>query len=135
MKVAALDLGTNTFLLLLAEGRPGEITAVQKDVVEVVRLGQGVDKYKVFHPYALSRARACFERFQKLIEEYQPEKILAVATSAAREVDNGQELFKLGEEFGIPIQVIEGKKEAEISFTGALAGLGVSNKDVAVIDI
>ncbi len=135
MRVAALDLGTNTFLCLLAEGSAQGISKIHKDMVEVVRLGQGVDKNKVFHPYALSRARTCLQHFQKEIEAFQPEKILAVATSAARDVSNSDELFKIGKECNIPIEIIEGEKEAQVSFQGALVGFDFKNKNVSVIDI
>ncbi len=135
MRVAALDLGTNTFLCLLAEGDQHGISKIYKDLVEVVRLGQGVDKHKVFHPYALSRARSCLSKFKKDIEEFKPNKILAVATSAARDVSNCDELFKIGHENNIPIEIIEGEKEAQISFQGAITGFNFKNKNVAVIDI
>lgn len=135
MRVAALDLGTNTFLCLLAEGNAQGISKIHKDLVEVVRLGQGVDKHKVFHPYALSRARACLEGFQKEIEAFHPEKILAVATSAARDVSNSDDLFKIGKEYNIPIEIIEGEKEAKVSFQGALVGFDFKDKGVSVLDI
>ena len=135
MRVAALDLGTNTFLCLLAEGNAQGISKIHKDMVEVVRLGQAVDKNKVFHPYALSRARTCLEQFKKEIEIFQPDKILAVATSAARDVSNSEELFKIGEEYKIPIQIIEGEKEAQISYQGALVGFDLKDKNVSVIDV
>lgn len=135
MRVAALDLGTNTFLCLLAEGSAHGISKIHKDMVEVVRLGQGVDKNKVFHPYALSRARACLQGFQKEIEAFRPEKILAVATSAARDVSNSEELFKIGKEYNIPIEIIEGEKEAQVSFQGALVGFDFNDRCVSVLDI
>lgn len=135
MKVAALDLGTNTFLCLLAEGRKGQVTKIHRDLVEVVRLGQGVDKNKSFHPEALKRARTCLENFKKEIDLFQPERILAVATSAARDAKNGHDLFQTGEDLGIPIEIIEGQQEAEISFQGALVGFEVKDKKVAVLDI
>ena len=65
MKVAALDLGTNTFLCLIAEGDKNGITKVHKDLVEVVRLGQGVDKTGELHPEALVRAKKCLTEFKK----------------------------------------------------------------------
>ncbi len=135
MRVAALDLGTNTFLCLLAEGDSSGISKVHKDMVEVVRLGQGVDKNKVFHPYALSRARTCLANFRKEIEAFKPDKILAVATSAARDVSNSDELFKIGRENKIPIQIIEGQHEAQISFQGSLVGFNLTQSNVSVIDI
>lgn len=135
MKVAALDLGTNTFLCLLAEGDSSGIKKIHKDLVEIVRLGQGVDKNKKLHPEALLRAQKCLTNFKKDITLFKPQKILAVATSAARDAENGSELFKMGQDLGIPIQVIEGAQEAQISFQGALVGFDTTDKSVAVIDI
>jgi exopolyphosphatase/guanosine-5'-triphosphate,3'-diphosphate pyrophosphatase len=135
MKVAALDLGSNTFLCLLAEGDSSGIKKIHKDLVEIVRLGQGVGQTKSFHPDALDRARICLSAFKKEIDLFKPDKILAVATSAARDAKNGEELFKIGRDLQIPIEIIEGEQEAEVSFQGALVGFDIENKNVAVIDI
>jgi exopolyphosphatase/guanosine-5'-triphosphate,3'-diphosphate pyrophosphatase len=135
MKVAALDLGSNTFLCLLAEGNSSGVTKIHKDLVEVVRLGQGVGETKSFHPEALTRARNCLTNFKKEIDAFKPDKILAVATSAARDAKNGDELFKIGRDLQIPIEIIEGSEEAEISFGGALVGFNTKDIPVGVIDI
>lgn len=139
MKVAALDLGTNSFLCLIAEvekhGTQFKITRIISDEVEVVRLGQGVQQNKKFHPEALSRAKACLTKFRKTIDQHQPEKILAMATSAARDVSNPDEFFKIGEELNIPIEIIPGSKEAEITFSGSISGISVGPQTIGVIDI
>lgn len=83
MRVAALDLGTNTFLLLVAEVENGRIQKVLHDEVRVVRLGQGVHQSRRFHPEALQRAEACFADYSKTIQKFQVEKTLACATSAS----------------------------------------------------
>ncbi len=135
MKVAALDLGTNTFLCLIAEGNEKGITKVHKDLVEVVRLGQGVDKTGELHPEALERARKCLTEFKKEIDTFQVDRILAMATSAARDARNGQELFDIGKELGIPIEVIPGEDEARISYQGATGGVIDPTKTNLVIDV
>lgn len=135
MKVAALDLGTNSFLCLIAEVDGGRIQKIISDQVEIVRLGQDVNKTKRFHPQALARAKACLERFQKTILQHQPEKILAMATSAARDVQNAEELFKIGRDLGIPIEIIPGEKEAEITFQGSTSAFPADGIVRAVIDI
>ncbi len=122
MKVAALDLGTNTFLCLIAEGSRNGISKVHKDLAQVVRLGQGVDKTGEFHPDALVRARQCLSEFKKEIDKHNVDRILAMATSAARDAKNGQELFRIGEDLGIPIEIIPGEDEARITYQGATAG-------------
>ncbi|QDK36152.1 Ppx/GppA phosphatase family protein [Bdellovibrio sp. NC01] len=135
MKVAALDLGTNTFLCLIAEGDQKGITKVHKDLVEVVRLGQDVDKTGELHPEALVRAKKCLTEFKKEIDKHNVDKILAMATSAARDAKNGQELFDIGKELGIPIQVIPGEDEARISYQGATGGIIDNTVTNLVLDV
>ena len=69
MKVAALDLGSNTFLCLIAEVENSQITKIYHDSVEAVRLGQELSKNKKFHPEALIRADKCLQEFSKIIED------------------------------------------------------------------
>lgn len=135
MKIAALDLGSNTFLCLIAEVGPNKIKKVIHDQVEIVRLGQGLSNSKRFHPDALKRADLALEKFSKVIAEYKPEKILAMATSAARDAENKEELFELGQKHGIPIEIIPGEKEAEITYCGSISGLEVKDQELMVLDI
>jgi exopolyphosphatase/guanosine-5'-triphosphate,3'-diphosphate pyrophosphatase len=120
MRVAALDLGTNTFILLVADVSEGRIERVVHDEVRVVRLGQGVHQSRSFHPEALERARQCFEAFAQTIANLKVERILACATSAARDVKNSQDLKALASRNGIPLEIISGEKEAELTFLGTL---------------
>lgn len=132
MKVAALDLGTNTFLCLIVDGNKNGITKVHKDLMQVVRLGQGVGETGAFHPDALVRARQCLTEFKKEIDAQKVDKILAMATSAARDAKNGEELFKIGKDLGIPIEIIPGEDEARITYQGATAG-GTDNTKVSLV--
>lgn len=135
MKVAALDLGTNTFLCLIAEGENGRLTKVHRDLVQTVRLGQGVDKSNRFHPEALERAEKCLTEFKQEIDKHGVDHILAMATSAARDAENGPELFKIGERLGIPIEIIPGSDEARITYQGAMVGHPPSPKVALIVDI
>ena len=136
MKVAALDLGTNTFLCLIADGNEKEgITKVYKDLMQVVRLGQDIDKTKRLHPEALKRARTCLEEFKKEIDAQKVDKILAMATSAARDAENGEELFNIGKDLGIPIEIIPGEDEARITYQGATTGRAAEGKTLLVVDV
>lgn len=134
MKVAALDLGSNTFLLLVAEVENGRITQVYQDELRVTRLGQGVNANRAFHPEALQRAEECLREYSEIIESERPERILAMATSAARDVRNAEKLFDLGKQYGIPIEIIPGEREAEITFFGACSERADQNT-CAVIDV
>ena len=133
MKVAALDLGTNTFLLLIAEVTNGAIQKVLHDEVQVVRLGQRVHENRRFHPEALKRADDCFTSFSRTIRSHGVEKILACATSAARDVTNGADLISLGDTHGIPIEIISGVREAELTFLGTIDD--ASSGPVRIIDV
>ncbi len=133
MKVAAMDLGTNSFLCLIAEVCGEEVIPVE-DHIEIVRLGENVQRTGAFSKGALERAEACLKNFKKQIEQASVEKIAAVATSAARDASNGAELLKIGQNLSIPIDIIEGEKEAEYTFNGVLSGKN-KNKEIVVVDI
>jgi exopolyphosphatase/guanosine-5'-triphosphate,3'-diphosphate pyrophosphatase len=133
MRIAALDLGTNTFLCLLAEASDGKIQKIIFDQAETVRLGQDVNKTHRFHPDALQRADACLKKYSHDIQQAGgADVILAFATSAARDVENANELFALGERYGLPLRVISGQQEAECTFFGTVDEI----KDpVAIVDV
>jgi exopolyphosphatase/guanosine-5'-triphosphate,3'-diphosphate pyrophosphatase len=133
MRVAALDLGTNTFILLVAEVSRGQITRVLHDEVRVIRLGQGVHLSRRFHADALVRAEACFLEFSQVIKRLGVTKILACATSAARDVVNKDELVAAGARHGIPIEIISGEREAELTFWGTIPDSLV--EPVVIIDV
>jgi exopolyphosphatase/guanosine-5'-triphosphate,3'-diphosphate pyrophosphatase len=134
VKVAALDLGSNTFLLLVADVANGNIGKIYRDEIQVTKLGQGVHANKKFHPDALLRAEECLKEYGEMIREERPDRILAMATSAARDVSNGQELFKMGERYGIPIRIIPGHLEAKITFDGATYDLS-DKSGIAIVDV
>ncbi|MCC2677851.1 MAG: hypothetical protein K0R29_427 [Pseudobdellovibrio sp.] len=135
MRVAALDLGSNTFLCLIAEVEKNAIKSILSDQVEMVRLGQGLSNSKRFHPDALERADKTLEKFSQTIAEFKPEKILAMATSAARDAENKEDLFALGRKHGIPIEIIPGEREAEITYQGSTSGLEDTQQELMVLDI
>ncbi len=133
-RVAAIDIGTNSFLCLIVEKRADGSLQTLSDEVEIVRLGQDVDRTRILQPQALERARKTLRRFKEKIDKFQPNKIMAVATSAARDVQNVQDLEKIFEGFQIPLKVISGEKEAELTFQGAISGQNIEG-DLAVLDI
>lgn len=119
MKIASLDLGSNTFLLLVADVTNQKVEKVYQDQLRVTRMAEGVHATGLLQPQALLRAEECFSEYAEIIAGERPDKVVAMATSAARDAKNGAELFKLGEKYGIPIQIIPGSKEAQISFSGS----------------
>ncbi len=122
MRVAAIDLGSNSFLCLIAEkDKDGKIKEIY-DTIEFVKLGEGVHKNKAFSEGALERAELAFQKFQKQIEKYKVEKIASVATSAARDVSNKDKFFDLGKKYEIPIEIISGENEGDYTYLGVLSG-------------
>ena len=144
MRVAALDLGSNTFLCLIAEvsESPFSIQQIFHDEVQVVRLGEGLSGQpmgnKYFSSEALKRADQCLGQFAELIKKHKPDRTLAMATAAAREVQNKDDLLDLGHKYNIPIEIIPGEKEALITYQGAVSGLispAQLAKDFVILDI
>jgi exopolyphosphatase / guanosine-5'-triphosphate,3'-diphosphate pyrophosphatase len=130
---AGIDIGTNTILLLVAKVSGSHIEVLE-DHVTVVRLGQGVDKNKAFHPEALDRARTCFSNYRKILDRYPEIEINAIATSGSRDARNSAQFFQeVLEKYQIPVRVISGEEEAQLSFKGAVAE--GSEEGVAVLDI
>lgn len=134
MRVAALDLGSNTSLLLIAEMDGARLLRVLHDETNVTKMGQGVHANRSFHPDALVRMDECLAQYSRIIAKYECGKVLAVATSAARDVSNGRELLELGRIHGIPIHIISGEREAQLTFRGALCDR-TSTSGLAVIDV
>ncbi|GGE94476.1 Ppx/GppA phosphatase family protein [Mycetocola zhadangensis] len=125
-RVAAIDCGTNSIRLLIADVTEGRLTDVVR-TLEVVRLGQGVDRTGRFAPDALARTLAVTRRYADLCTEHGVERLRFVATSATRDATNrGDFLGPVREMLGVEPEVLEGREEAELSFRGALSVLDPS---------
>lgn len=123
MRVAAIDCGTNSIRLLIADIANGTLTDVVRTMV-IVRLGEGVDKAGEFSQAALARTFAAVETYAELIADHKPQQIRFVATSASRDVFNRSEFVDgVISRLGIEPDVISGDEEAELSFLGATADL------------
>ena len=134
MRVAALDLGSNTSLLLIAEMDGARMKRVLHDETTITKMGQGVHANRRLHPEALARLDKCLSGYAATIREMKCDRVLAVATSAARDVSNGDALFELGRKYAIPIHIITGDKEAQLTFKGALCDRDKTD-GIAVIDV
>lgn len=133
LKIATIDIGSNSFLLLLCYANPTGITKVEADEVKIVRLGQGLASTKRFHPDALARAESTLSRFKEMIERFQPDEILPKATAAARIAENSAELLAIGRKLGLNIETIPGTKEAQITYQGVFWGQNASESDCNVL--
>lgn len=134
-RVAAIDCGTNSIRLLIADIDNGNFREVSR-TMEIVRLGQGVDKTKSFHPDAINRTLAAVQLFSAEISKRGATKIRFCATSATRDATN-RDLFIDGVEsiLGIKPEVIPGEEEAALSFIGATKELALSDGPFLVVDI
>jgi exopolyphosphatase/guanosine-5'-triphosphate,3'-diphosphate pyrophosphatase len=135
MRVAAIDCGTNSIRLLIADIDGGNFREITRQM-EVVRLGQGVDKTGAFHPDAIARTLAAVDLYAAEIAKRGVEKIRFCATSATRDATN-RALFIDGvkERLGIEPEVIAGEVEAALSFQGATKDFDKSQGPFLVIDI
>jgi exopolyphosphatase/guanosine-5'-triphosphate,3'-diphosphate pyrophosphatase len=137
-RVAAIDCGTNSIRLLIAEpDGSGGLKDLERRL-EVVRLGQGVDATSEFHPDALTRTFAAVDDYAALIEKADVpiEKVHFVATSATRDVKNRQSFFAgIRQRLGVMPDVISGETEASLSFIGALSRVTPAGEPVLVMDI
>ena len=135
MRVAAIECGTNSIRLLIADIDGNNFREIVRDM-EIVRLGQGVDQTGQFHPDAIARTLAAVDKFAAEIAKRGVEKIRFCATSATRDATN-RHLFVDGvrERLGIELEVISGEEEAALSFAGAIKDLDPSNGPFLVVDI
>jgi exopolyphosphatase/guanosine-5'-triphosphate,3'-diphosphate pyrophosphatase len=123
VRVAAVDCGTNSIRLLIADYADGVLTEVDRQM-KIVRLGQSVDSTGAFAPDALLRTFAACAEYAEVVRAAGVDRLRFVATSAARDVSNRDEFFAgIQERFGVQPDIISGAEEAALSFQGATGGL------------
>jgi exopolyphosphatase/guanosine-5'-triphosphate,3'-diphosphate pyrophosphatase len=134
-QVAVIDCGTNSIRLLIAEISGSNFKEVIR-TMEIVRLGQGVDENKAFHPDAINRTLSAVKSFKEIIDKNKVDKIRFCATSATRDAMN-RNLFIDGvrDILNVQVEVIPGEEEAALSFTGATYQLDQGAGPFLVVDI
>jgi exopolyphosphatase/guanosine-5'-triphosphate,3'-diphosphate pyrophosphatase len=118
VRVAAVDLGTNTTRLLVADIEDGRIDEVHRET-RITRLGEGVDARHRLLPVPIARARNALTDYRRTLERLGAERTLAVATSAVRDAENGEAF--LGEvewSYGFTTRLLSGDEEAELTRRG-----------------
>ncbi|MCV7170701.1 Ppx/GppA family phosphatase [Mycobacterium manitobense] len=139
-RVAAVDCGTNSIRLLIADPVDGRLRDVHREM-RIVRLGQGVDATGEFAPEALARTRAALVDYAALMRDHRVERVRMVATSAARDVANREAFFAMTAEVlgdvvpGAVAEVISGTEEAELSYRGAVGELDPDAGPFVVVDL
>ncbi|MEK6276327.1 MAG: Ppx/GppA phosphatase family protein [Actinomycetota bacterium] len=134
MRVAAIDLGTNTTRLLVADVADGRVDEVSRRTT-ITRLGEGVDSRHKLLPLPIARVRNCLTDYRRELESLGAERALLVATSAVRDADNGEAF--LGEiewSYGFTTRLLSGEEEAELTLRGASGGRDLP-ADAIVVDI
>lgn len=135
-RLASLDLGTNTFRLLIADfSDGGKLTPLLRKRV-ITRLGEGFHKDGSIQPQAADRAGKALLSFSTILDEYQVEQVFAVATSVVREAANGKKItHDLFKQTGLPIRTLTGIEEAHLTLKGVFSVLQDTTKLSLVIDI
>ncbi len=134
-RIAAIDLGTNSFHALIVDIYSDASFRTVDSVKEMVTLGkEGVGSK--LSPEAMERGLNALQKFKLLIDHQGCEKVIAVATSAIREASNGGEFIKMaGDQIGIRIEVVPGRVEAELIGYAVQHGMALGDKPVLIMDI
>ncbi|MFA6562067.1 MAG: Ppx/GppA phosphatase family protein [Verrucomicrobiia bacterium] len=134
-RLAAIDIGTNTIKLLVAVVEGGALTALHEDS-QTTRLGEGVAATKRLTLEAIERTAAGLAAFTGKARKMGVTKILAVATSGAREAENtSQFLARVREMAGLDVEIIGGEREAELIFAGVSTDAGLRDQRLLVMDV
>src|SRR5436190_1179876 len=122
MRVAAIDLGSNSTRLLVADVADGRVDELHRET-RITRLGESVDTRRKLLPVAIARVRNVLSDFRRTAEGLEAERTLAVATSAVRDAENGEAF--LGEvewSYGFATRLLSGEEEARMTLRGVATG-------------
>ena len=123
MKIAAMDLGTNTFRILIGEYDDGNLDKIYRET-NITRLGEGLLHSDVINEKAISRSVSTLKKYMDIADKYNVNKVVAAGTSAFRNALNAEFLVEyFHTETGVEIDIISGKKEAELTVKGVLHSL------------
>ena len=134
MRVAAIDIGTNSMRLLTCDYKEGEFID-RKKFVNTTRIGKGVDENGFITQEAIQRNIDALKEFKKIIEEEGCEYIYCVGTSALRDSKNSDDFVKKAKiETNIDVEIISGEEESNLGFLGVIKGSNEEN-NILVLDI
>jgi exopolyphosphatase/guanosine-5'-triphosphate,3'-diphosphate pyrophosphatase len=136
MRIAAIDIGTNSLHMIVVRVRPDLSFEVIDREKEMVRLGAGGLDGRALTPEAMHAALQVLSKFRRLAESHKVDEVIAVATSATREAENGGEFLQaVTQQTGIRPRVISGTEEARLIHLAAVYGVSVPGDVAVVIDI
>jgi len=134
MKIAAIDLGTNTFHLIIAEQNGPELEIIYK-TNQPVKLGEDIIKDNLIIPAAFKRGITCLQEFKAELDKHVIDKVKATATSGVRSALNGQDFVDAAkEQAGIEIDIIDGDEEAQFIYEGVKLSGAITGKSL-IMDI
>jgi exopolyphosphatase/guanosine-5'-triphosphate,3'-diphosphate pyrophosphatase len=134
VRVGAVDLGTNSTRLLVADVEDGRVHDLERRLT-ITRLGEGVDARRRLLPVPIARVRNCLADFRRIAEAHRAERVLAIGTSAVRDAENGEAF--LGEiewSYGFATQLLSGDDEARLTWRGVTAGRTLE-PETLVVDV
>jgi exopolyphosphatase/guanosine-5'-triphosphate,3'-diphosphate pyrophosphatase len=136
MRVAVVDIGTNSTRLLIADvSRERSVTQLHRESI-VTRLGEGVDATGRLTDAAMQRVFATLGRYRAAIDEHDVTRTTAVLTSAVRDAANGAEFTTaVRDGFGLDARTIDGAEEAALTFAGATSERADDGREIVVVDI
>ncbi|MCG8125354.1 MAG: Ppx/GppA family phosphatase, partial [Candidatus Thiodiazotropha taylori] len=133
--IAAIDLGSNSFHLIVARVNDGHLQIIDK-MKEMVRLGEGLTADKRLDPVVAERALSCLNRFSQRLRPLPPENIRVVGTNTMRQIHPADNFQGLAEKaLNHPIEIIAGREEARLVYLGVAHGLAADNDKRLVVDI
>ena len=136
MRIAALDVGSNSFHLIVADVETGGRIHVLDRAKEMVRLGDSTLHKGVIAPEVFRRGLDALRALRRIADRHKVDALVAVATSAVREAQNGGEFVRAArDESGIDIRVIRGDEEARLIYLGARGSLDLGKRRVALFDL
>ena len=134
--LAGIDIGTLTCRLLIAELAPSGTLRELRSDRRILRLGQGVDRDRMLRGDAMARVAETLKEWCTLMEGYQVDASIAVATSAVRDAGNREEFVRLiHRQTGLEIEILSGEEEARRTILGIRSGLPAGVSDVLALDI
>jgi exopolyphosphatase/guanosine-5'-triphosphate,3'-diphosphate pyrophosphatase len=141
MRIAALDLGSNSFHLVVVEAAPpatGGALAIQviERAKEMVRLGESTLMTGVIPTDGFERGLDALERLRRIVDRHEVDAMLVAATSAIREASNGSEFVRQAAEvIGTDVRIVDGHEEARLIYFGARSALNLAGRRVALFDL
>jgi exopolyphosphatase/guanosine-5'-triphosphate,3'-diphosphate pyrophosphatase len=136
VRITAIDIGTNTILMLIADLEDHGRIRTLRDEIAFPRLGRGVDKSRLIAPESVDRVLNVLKDYRRMSMMAGSEKIIASGTSAFRDSRNGAEVItRIRQKAHIDVEVLSGEEEAQWAFLGALSGSPRSQGHFVVIDI